>query len=120
PRATNTMRSAVRATVSLAGTARPLTADRASRLGLRTSNAATGSLWCATNARRAFARACRSMRRLPAGHGGPIGVRRMHPSATGAPPAPREGGREVRKEEGRESWKKGEAEGWLGAGAKKL
>src|SRR6516165_9880990 len=33
----------------------------------------------------------RSMRRLPAGHGGPIGVRRRHPSATGAPHAPREG-----------------------------
>ena len=41
------------------------------------------------------ARACGSMRRLPAGHGGPIGVRRKHPSATGAPHAPREGARKT-------------------------
>jgi hypothetical protein len=33
----------------------------------------------------------RSMRRPQAGHGLPIGVRRKHPSATGAPHAPREG-----------------------------
>ena len=44
-----------------------------------------------------FARACRSMRRLQAGHGLPIWVRRRHPSATGAPHAPREGA--AKKEE---------------------
>ena len=38
-----------------------------------------------------FARVCRSMRRPHAGHGVPIWVRRRHPSATGAPHAPREG-----------------------------
>ena len=37
------------------------------------------------------AQACESMRRPQAGHGLPIGVRRRHPSATGAPHAPREG-----------------------------
>ena len=81
---------------------------------LRISNAATGDLWCAMNARRASARACRSMRRLHAGHkrvhascvsvyGMPIWVRRMHPSANGAPHAPREGANEEgRKERGEE------------------
>ena len=55
------------------------------------SNAARGNLGCAMNARRALLGPVRSMRRLHAGHGVPIGVRRRHPSATGAPHAPREG-----------------------------
>ena len=104
-------------------TRRRVTQDASPRIGLAgpmcgISNAAAGSLRCATNARRAFARAVRSMRRLPAGHkrvharlararnGGPIGVRRRHPSATGAPHAPREGAAKKRKEEEKE---KGEA-----------
>src|SRR5436190_1339688 len=41
-------------------------------------------------------------RRLHAGHGMPIWVRRKHPSATGAPHAPREG---------RVKWKEGERRG---------
>ena len=53
-----------------------------------------------------FARACRSMGRPQAGHGLPIGVRRKHPSATGAPHAPREGAAK---------WKKGK---WSGEGRK--
>ena len=90
-------------------TRRRVTQDASPPIGLAgpmcgVSNAARGNLGCAMNARRAFARACRSMRRLPAGHGGPIGVRRKHPSATGAPHAPREG---ARKMEGKR--KKGEA-----------
>src|SRR5215813_6949047 len=49
-----------------------------------------------------FARACRSMGRLHAGHGVPIWVRRRHPSATGAPHAPREGRRNAKKGKWRE------------------
>src|SRR6266699_995593 len=44
-------------------------------------------------------RACRPMRRLHAGHGMPIWVRRKHPSATGAPHAPREGAAKWRRKE---------------------
>ena len=90
-RARNPTWSAARRACPSPGYAGRLDADRASRLGLRISIAATGDLWCATNARRASARACRLMRRLHAGHGMPIWVRRKHPSATGAPHAPREG-----------------------------
>ena len=72
--------------------ARRLDASWAGWSGLRISNAATGSLWCATNARRAFARACSfdeaSARRSWRAN---TGCPRRHPSATGAPHAPREG-----------------------------
>jgi hypothetical protein len=96
-RARNPTWSAARRACPSPGYAGRLDADRASRLGLRRSIAATGFLWCATNARRALARVCRSMGRLHAGHGVPIWVRRKHPSATGAPQAPREGASEMRK-----------------------
>ena len=51
-----------------------------------------------------FARACRSMRRLHAGHGVPIWVRRRHPGATGAPHAPREGAAKC-EEEANSEWR---------------
>ena len=97
-RARNPTWSAVKASVPVAWYAGRLDASRDGCLGLRISIAATGDLWCATNARRALARACRSMGRPQAGHGLPIGVRRKHPSATGAPHAPREGAAKMRKE----------------------
>jgi hypothetical protein len=85
-----------KASVPVAGYAGRLNAVRVT--GLRKSIARRVRPWCAMNARRARPAADRE-RRLHAGHGVPIWVRRMHPSATGAPHAPREGASEM--EEGK-------------------
>ena len=98
-RARNPTWSAVKASVSR----RRDTQDVSPQIELRSSmcgisNAATGQPAVRNERKAGSAQACGSMRRPPAGHGGPIGVRRKHPSATGAPHAPREGAAKGRSE----------------------
>ena len=92
-RARNPTWSAERRAFPSPGNARRFNAGRASSSGSRRSNARRVRPWCAMNARRVRPAADRE-RRLHAGHGVPIWVRRRHPSATGAPHAPREGASE--------------------------